>query len=230
MIQSIVSETPKITVYNGDCMDFMKDLPDKAFDLAIVDPIYGDVTQGGYTFGKGGENKAKRIDYNLKLWEQPKTPKSYFDELFRISRNQIIWGGNYFMEVISKDSQCWIIWDKKHQDGVNFADAELAYTSFRTATRIFRYLWNGMIQERMGDQKEIRIHPTQKPVQLYRWLLKNYAKSGDTILDTHLGSASSAIAAYQEGFDFTGIELDVDYYNASIERFKRETAQLSMFR
>lgn len=216
-------------VYNMDCMDGMKDYPDKYFDLAIVDPVYGGVTQGGYMQNKGGENKAKRIDYHLSLWQQNKTEKEYFEELFRVSKNQVIWGGNYFVKEINKNSQCWLIWDKKHPSGVHFADAELAWTSFDSATRIFRYLWNGMLQENMGWEKEKRIHPTQKPVALYEWILKNYAKEGDIILDTHVGSGSSRIACEKLGFDFVGYEIDQHYFEKQEERFRKEEWNVPLF-
>ena len=206
----------------------MKHFPDKYFDLAIVDPVFGDVTKGGYMEGKGGEHCAKRIDYNLALWSQPKTGNDYFEELFRVSKNQIIWGGNYFMNAIHKDSQCWIVWDKKHPEGVTFADCELAYTSFDKASRIFRFMWNGMLQEDMKN-KEKRIHPTQKPIALYEWCLKNFSKPTDTILDTHVGSASSLIACHRTHHKFVGFELDADYYAKAKERLEAEQAQLSIF-
>jgi len=214
--------------HNMDCVEGMKEIPDKYFDLAIVDPIFGDVTKGGYMCGQGGEHAAKRIDYHLALWEQPKTDEKYFKELFRVSKNQIIWGGNYFQTAINKDSQCWVVWDKKHPEGVSFADGELAWTSFNEKTRIFRFMWNGMLQENMKN-KEFRIHPTQKPVALYKWLLRNYAKEGDKILDTHVGSASSLIACYDMGFESLGFELDEDYFKMATERLEKHKAQLNMF-
>jgi site-specific DNA-methyltransferase (adenine-specific) len=151
--------------------------------------------------------------------------QKYFMELMRVTVNQIIFGGNYFIKHLNNTS-CFIVWDKDNSG--YFADAELAWTSFKTATRIFKYRWNGMLQENMKN-KENRIHPTQKPVALYDWLLRNYAKQGQRILDTHLGSASSAIAAHYFGCDFVGTEIDVDYFNAAKERFDRETRQVAMF-
>lgn len=221
-------------VYNMDCMDGMKDYPDKYFDLAIVDPVYGDVTRGGYTTGTNGgkiigSGKATQIVYHNGIWQQLKTPRSYFRELFRVSKNQIIWGGNYFIEEIGRNSQCWLIWDKKHPEGIKYADAELAWTSFDSATRIFRYLWNGMLQENMGWEKEKRIHPTQKPVALYEWILKNYAKEGDIILDTHVGSGSSRIACEKLGFDFVGYEIDQHYFEKQEERFRKEEWNVPLF-
>lgn len=206
----------------------MKEYPDKYFDLAIVDPIYGGVTKGGYMYGKGGENLAKRKDYHFSVWEQEKTPPEYFAELFRVSKNQIIWGGNYFTTSIKQDSQGWVVWDKRHPEGVHFADCELAWTSFDRATRMFRFKWNGCFQEDMRN-KEDRIHPTQKPVALYEWLLRNYANEGDKILDTHTGSGSSLIACYNLGFDVTGFEIDPTYYAKAKARLEDEMAQIRMF-
>jgi site-specific DNA-methyltransferase (adenine-specific) len=216
-------------VLNMDCIAGMKQFPDQFFDLAVVDPVYGDVKQGGYMKNVNSTaRKARAIEYNLALWNQEKTPPEYFTELFRVSKNQIVWGGNYFMESIHKDSQCWIVWDKKHPPGIDFADCELAWTSFDRATRIFRYRWNGMLQEDM-KHKEKRIHPTQKPVDLYEWILKNFAEQGDKILDTQVGSGSSRIAAYNLGFDYVGFEIDEGYFKAQEERFRNHTAQLRLF-
>jgi len=137
--------------YNMDCMDAMKSMPDKFFDLAVVDPVYGDVTTGGYLTGKSRGGVGPHPKHGAQLWEQPKTGKKYFDELFRVSKNQIIFGGNYFMREIARDSQGWIVWDKCHPKGIKFADAELAWTSFNCSTRIFRFLWNGMCQGTPGN-------------------------------------------------------------------------------
>ena len=206
----------------------MKEFPDKYFELAIVDPIYGDVTQGGYTSNPHTTDKlAKAIDYHLSIWSQQKTPREYFKELFRVSKNQIIWGGNYFQTSINSDSQGWIVWDKENGDN-NFADCELAWTSFNRATRQFTFRWAGMLQGNMKN-KESRIHPTQKPVALYEWLLKNYAKQGDKILDTHVGSASSLIACHKMGFDYIGSELDPDYFKAATERLEAIKSQTTLF-
>ncbi len=223
--------------YNMDCMEAMRWMPDKCFDLAVVDPVYGDVSAGGYMKGTGG-GIAKQNKYCNRLWTQAKTGTEYFDELFRVSKNQIIFGGNYFMREIAQNSQGWIVWDKCHPEGIKFADAELAWTSFNCATRIFRFLWNGMCQgipgngtKMQGDKRknEKRIHPTQKPVALYDWIFRNYAKPGDKILDTHLGSGSSRIAAYDAGLDFVGFEIDQDYFRTQEERFQCHAAQMSLF-
>ena len=215
-------------VHNCDCMQGMKNYPDKYFDLAIVDPVYGGVTKGGYmTNEKSTESLAKARVYHKSLWNQEKTSKEYFDELFRVSKNQIIWGGNYFVESIAKDSQCWIVWDK--QNGANsFADCELAWTSFNRASRIFRFRWQGMLQGDMKE-KEKRIHPTQKPVALYEWLLDNFADYGYIILDTHVGSGSSRIACEKRGYDFIGYEIDEVYYKDQEERFKNEKWSVPLF-
>jgi len=213
--------------YNMDCMEGMKSFPDKYFDLAIVDPVYGDVTKGGYMLNLDSTTKlAKPIQYHLSLWSQEKTPKEYFDELFRVSKNQIIWGGNYFVTSIMRDTQCWIVWDKQRTGG--FADFEIAWTSFNLASRMFRFMWNGMLQGDMKN-KETRIHPTQKPVVLYKWLLEKFAKEGDKILDTHVGSASSLIACKQLGFEYVGFEIDETYYKMACDRIEQEIAQMTIF-
>ena len=212
--------------YNMDCMNGMREFPDNYFDLAIVDPPYGGVKQGGYMNNKVSGGVAKyRNDYILSLWKQDPPGEDYFDELFRVSKNQIIWGGNYFVEAIRKNSPCWIIWDKQKPDGVGYADFEIAWTSFDKAARIFRFTWNGMLQGDMKN-KEDKIHPTQKPVALYKWILSNYASPGDKILDTHVGSASSLIACYDLGFDFVGFEIDEEYYRLASERLDAVKAQL----
>jgi site-specific DNA-methyltransferase (adenine-specific) len=207
-------------------MDYMKTLDDNAFELAIVDPPYGIGESGKTNKSRGKLAIAK--DYKSFAGDDLEPPnKEYFAELQRISKNQIIWGANHFMQNVCLGSSCWIVWDKA--TGANdFADCELAYTSFKTAVRKFTFQWSGMLQGDMKN-KEHRIHPTQKPVKLYDWLLKNYAKEGDKILDTHLGSGSSAIAAHYGGFDFVGCELDEDYFKAAKQRFDDQTRQKAMF-
>jgi len=215
-----------ITLLNIDCMEYMATLPDKDFDLAIVDPPYG--------IGENGDKNASRgklaIAKNYKAFaggDKEPPPKEYFIELQRVSKNQIVWGANHFIDRIEKPSPCWIVWDKVTGNS-DFADSELAWTSFKTAVRNFRFKWSGMLQGDMKN-KELRIHPTQKPIKLYDWLLHNYAKPGQRILDTHLGSGSSAIAAHYFGVDFVGCELDKDYYDAAVNRFNQATAQESLF-
>lgn len=216
-----------VELLNIDCMEYMRNLPDKHFDLACVDPPYGIGESGATNKTRGKLAVAK--DYKAFAGGDVSAPDSaYFDELRRVSKNQIIWGANHFIDNMpfNCSSPCWIVWDKLNTG--DFADCEIAWTSFKSAVRKFAFMWNGMLQGDMKN-KEQRIHPTQKPVKLYEWLLSNYAKAGDKILDTHLGSGSHAIAAHYGGFDFVGCELDEDYYKAACERFKRETAQLAMF-
>lgn len=215
----------KTIAYNIDCMEYMATLPDKAFDLAIVDPPYG-INRGG---GKmGGDCLAKNKEYKVFAGGDLNPPNAdYFEELMRVSKNQIIWGANHFISKIPFDRSCWIVWNKDNGEN-NFADCELAWTSFKTAVRMFTWKWQGMLQQNMKN-KEVRIHPTQKPVALYEWLLMNYAKDGDKILDTHLGSGSSRIAAHKLGFEFVGCELDKDYFEAQEKRFKTETMQQLLF-
>ena len=212
--------------FNDDCMEGMKQIPDKYFELAIVDPPYG--------IGESGSKNHSRCkiatskNYKAFHGDDLKPPDDdYFKELIRVSKNQIIWGSNHFISRIPYDSSCWIVWDKDN-GATDFADCELAWTSFKTAVRRFKFKWQGMLQEDMKN-KEIRIHPTQKPVALYKWLLKNYAKPGDKILDTHVGSASSLIACHDLGFEYLGFELDPDYYRMATERLERHKSQLNMF-
>lgn len=207
-----------------DNMVMMARYPDKFFDLAIVDPPYG-IREDGHR-ANNRSKLAKSKNYHKALWDQSAPGKEYFIELKRVSKNQIIWGANHFIENCAFNSPCWIVWDK--QNSGNLADCELAYGSFDSAVRKFSFMWNGMLQGNMKE-KEFRVHPTQKPVALYNWLLKNYAKPGDKILDTHLGSGSSRIAAYDLGFDFYGCELDKDYFEAQEKRFKTHIAQQKLF-
>jgi site-specific DNA-methyltransferase (adenine-specific) len=214
-----------INLYNGDCMEAMAKMKDNAFDLAIVDPPYGIGEDGGTNKTRGKKAKAKVFE--AKGWDNKPPPKEYFDELRRISKNQIIWGANHFISRLPFDSSCWVVWDKEN-GSTDFADCELAWTSFKTAVRKFSFRWQGMLQGDMKN-KEPRYHPTQKPVALYKWLLKNYAKEGDTILDTHLGSGSIAIACHDMGFDLEAYELDSDYYRDCMKRFTNHTAQTQLF-
>lgn len=213
-------------LYNMDCMDGMKQFPDKFFDLAIVDPPYGIGESGSKNHTRSKLAEAK--NYKPFAGDDKEPPKAeYFSELRRVSKNQIIFGANHFISRMPYDSSCWIVWDKVNGES-DFADCELAWTSFKSAVRKIEYRWSGMLQGNMKD-KEIRIHPTQKPIALYEWLLSRYAKEGDKILDTHVGSASSLIACHRGRFDFVGFELDKDYYNAANERLQTEMAQLTLF-
>ena len=205
-----------IELLHIDCMEYMATLPDKAFDLAVVDPPYENKDAIG--IANGNAHAANRKDY--RLFKNVMPPPEYFLELKRVSKNQIVWGGNYFG---LKGGV--IAWNK---EGTAFGEGEIAICSTHHSVRFFRYIWNGMIQQDMKN-KEFRIHPTQKPVALYDWILRNYSKPGQRILDTHLGSGSSAIAAHYFGCDFVGCEIDVDYFNTAKERFDRETRQVAMF-
>ena len=200
-------------------MNYLKGCENKSFDLAIIDPPYGINMDGGKI---GGDNAGKATDYTKKDWDRKAQEKEFFIELMRVSKNQIIWGANHFISKIPFDSSCWLVWDKDNTG--NFADCELAWTSFDTAVRKVKYRWNGMLQADMKN-KEKRIHPTQKPMKFYKWIMENYAKPTDKILDTHLGSGSSAIAAHYFGCDFTGIEIDKEYFDKMTKRFENETTQ-----
>ena len=232
--QDAVSE-----LYNMDCVEGMKHYPDKYFDLAIVDPPYGINESKGKNNNRGSYRVSKYTGtknttgacipstfFKPKNWDNKKPDPEYFTELMRVSKNQIIWGGNYFIKDLD-DTPCIIVWDKVNGD-TDFADAELAWSSFKTAVRIFRFTWNGMLQGDMKNKEE-RIHPTQKPQQLYKWVLKNYAEKGQRILDTHVGSGSSRIACYLNGFDFVGFEIDTEYCQASEKRFINAIAQQRLF-
>lgn len=201
--------------YNMDCLTAMREMPDKCFTLAVCDPPYGIGMDGGNVGYKGFN------DFTKKDWDKTIPEKEYFEQLFRVSENQIIWGGNYFG---LPPSRCWLIWDKG--EGFynrTYAEAELAWTSFDKNVKIFKRdpLANGDYHG--------KIHPTQKPVALYAWIYSRYAKPGDKILDTHLGSGSSRIAAYDAGLDFVGYEIDKTYFDLQEERFKAHTAQQSLF-
>ncbi len=207
------------TFENRDCMEAMLEFPDNFFDLAVVDPPYGiDIIKNG-KIGKG-------TDYGAKDWDKATPPPEYFRELFRVSRNQIIWGGNYFIDQL-RPSPCILIWDKGNP-GTSFADAELAWTSFSSPVRIFRYVWSGFRQENMKE-KEKRIHPTQKPVGLYKWIINNYSKEGQRILDTHVGSGSSLIAYEDYGLDYYGCEKDPEYFKKTMARLQEYRSQLKLF-
>jgi site-specific DNA-methyltransferase (adenine-specific) len=205
----------KATIHNCDCMELLKATPDKFYDLAIVDPPYG-IDAANVLSGprrKSGKGAAMKTAFYKKDWDVSVPDSDYFNELFRVSKNQIIWGGNYMTEYLF-GSMGWIVWDKDNGT-TNFSDCELAFSSFNKALRKVKITWNGMLQENMKN-KEIKIHPTQKPIALYEWLLTNYAKPNDKILDTHGGSMSSVIAALNLGYEIVCSELDVDYYNAGV--------------
>jgi len=202
------AESPKGTLELSceDCMALMARYPDKHFDLAIVDPPYG--------IG-AGEMKMNNSNHARKTWDVAPPPKEYWPELFRVSRNQIIWGGNYFSLPATRG---FVVWDKKQPEGVSFAMAEFAWTSFDVVAKVFYQFPSHVTQG-------AKIHPTQKPVALYAWLLERYAKPGQRILDTHLGSGSHAIACHYFGAHLTACEIDADYFAAATARIQRETAQ-----
>ena len=201
-----------------DCMDLMRETPDKAFDLAIVDPPYG-ISCGDNKSGMGRRKGDAKATYKMGDWDAVPPPQEYFEELRRVSKNQIIWGVNHYISRMPWNSPCWIVWDKKFSNDVSFAAVEMAWTSFdRTAKRF-----------ECTPLQAGRIHPTQKPVELYAWLLANFAEPGQRILDTHLGSGSHAIAAHYFGAHLTACEIDTDYYAAAMARIKRETAQTTLF-
>ena len=212
-------EEMKNKIIHADCMDIMKDIPDKYFELAIVDPPYG-IGAGSKKFKNGTSNN--NIGYKINDWDIL-PDKKYFDEIFRISQNQIIWGGNYFINYLY-NTKCFIIWDKLTGNN-SYADAEVAWSSFSSPIKIYKKLWLGA----NAKNETVRIHPTEKPVALYRWLLQNYAKPGDKIIDTHSGSGSCACACHLEKFDFLAIEKDEDYYKASVERLETLRSQGVLF-
>jgi site-specific DNA-methyltransferase (adenine-specific) len=206
------------TLHHMDCMEFMSGLPDKAFDLAIVDPPYG-ISIGENKSGMGRRKGNKKAAYDMGDWDSSPPEQAYFDEMRRVSKNQIVWGANHFIDMLPMRSPCWIVWDKLFSNEVTFAAVELAWTSFGTTAKKFC----------LSPLQDGRIHPTQKPVKLYEWLLTNYAKPGNRILDTHLGSGSSAIAANNLGFEFVGMELDTGYFEAACKRVKQATSQDTLF-
>lgn len=209
-----------------DCLEAMKEIPDKFFELAIVDPPYG-IGENGST-NKSRGKLAKSKDYKAFAGGDVSSPDyEYWNELFRVSKNQVVWGANHFISKIPFDSPAWIVWDKDNGE-TDFADCELAWSSFKTAARKFKFKWQGMLQGDMKNKEE-KCHPTQKPVKLYKWILKNYAKPGDKILDTHLGSGSSRIACHDMGFDFLGFELDPEYCHMAEARYQQHIRQQVLF-
>jgi len=207
-----------ITLINGDCMDYMATLPDKAYDLAIVDPPYGIGLMKTNAGNWGIRKECKGDISNQTKWDFERPSVKYFDELFRVSRNQIIFGGNYFIDLIRKPTSCFIVWDKMNGDSY-FSDCELAWTSFTTATRKF---------SKFTVQKD-RIHICQKPVSLYVWILDKYGNEGDKIIDTHLGSGSICIACSNLKFEMTGIEIDKAYYESAKKRLINHKQQKMLF-
>ena len=200
-------------ITNEDCMDLMARYEDNYFDLAIVDPPYG-IEVNKMQLGSGKyKNKGKQ-------WDSETPKQEFFDELFRVSKNQIIWGANYMIDKIKKPSMGWVYWDKMNGTS-DFSDGELAFTSFNRALRSYKH--------HLSMDRSQRFHPTQKPIKLYEWLLMNYAKENDKILDTHLGSGSIAIACHNLGYELTGCELDKEYYEAAMKRIEQHKQQQRLF-
>lgn len=216
-----------IDLKNMDCLEAMKQMDDNQFDLAIVDPPYGigeDGRKGVRTSPSRPNSYKRKPKYKSKGWDNKPPNQEYFVELLRVSKNVIVFGANHFIEKIpNANSSCWIVWDKKNE-GTDFADCELAWSNMKTAVRKYR------IHKFEGTRggKDC-IHPTQKPVKLYEWILDNYAKEGDKILDTHLGSGSIALACHNRGFDLTGFEIDKEYFDNAVERLRVHQSQLTMF-
>jgi site-specific DNA-methyltransferase (adenine-specific) len=206
-------EEMKNKIIHADCMDIMKDIPDKYFELAITDPPYG-INADSMTMGRGSGNDTGK--FKSSGWDTNVPDENYFQELKRISHNQIIWGGNYYN---LGSARCYLLWDKMDYNS-DFASAELAWTSFDKVVKTFKHARKG---------KEKRIHICQKPIALYRWILQHYAKPGDKIIDTHSGSGSLACACHLEKFDFLAIEKDADYYKSSVERLETLRSQGTLF-
>jgi len=219
----------KIELHNVDCLPFMKQCEDKQFDLAIVDPPYGIGFDGhDQIIGKKGKKKGfnKKKLYSIKEWDKDRPSKDFFTELQRISKNQIVWGGNYFADLLPP-TKGWIYWDKQpNGENLTFSDGELAWTSFNKPLKCFSYGWIGFGMVNSGEKK---IHPTQKPVALYKWILTKYAEIGSKIFDSHLGSGSIAIACDELGFDLTACEIDKDYFDKANKRLNPYRKQQSLF-
>lgn len=216
-------------IINADCLPVLRELPDKCVDLVLTDPPYG--VNIGKAFEKAGRNPKthkgtlKWTAWKDKGWDKSIPPRAVFDEIFRVSKNQIIFGGNYLAEYLP-NSPCWLVWDKMNTG--EFADAELAYTSFKSPVRIYPFLWNGMLQQNM-KKKEKRIHPTQKPVDLFGQIIRDYSEDGALILDPFSCSGTTALAARIMKRRFICIEKDVDYWRASVERLEEAKKQGELF-
>jgi site-specific DNA-methyltransferase (adenine-specific) len=209
-------------MYNMDCMEFMADIPDNYYDLACIDPPYGIGIDGQKQSINNKNPKANRKAHDFKGWDNSIPSAEYFAELWRVSKNQIIWGANYFVEHINKPTKGWVVW-YKGQEGLTMSDAELAFSSFDSATRVVKI-------NRVELLKEGTIHPTQKPIKLYDWIYHNYLPQGGKVIDTHAGSQSNTIAALKAAnIEIDAIELDKEYYDKSVQRVKDFAAQLTMF-
>lgn len=211
-----------INLINGDCLEELKNIPDGSIDLVLTDPPYGIGEANGKNHSRGGLAAQPTI-FKKKMWDNKIPDKIYFDEIMRISKNQIIFGGNYFAEYL-KNSSCWLVWDKNNTG--DFADCELAWTNFKTAVRKYKFTWNGMLQEDMKN-KEKRVHPTQKPVKLIEQIIVDYSKEGMTILDPFMGSGTTGIACQNLNRRFIGIELDKEYFEIAKNRINKAADQTS---
>lgn len=224
-IESITNQ-----IINADCMDILKQLPDKCIDLVLTDPPYG-INASSKNFLRQGKQTGKSkcvsgLNYKISNWDKDIPEKQVFEEIKRVSKNQIIFGGNYFVDFLT-NSSCWLVWDKLTGDNL-YADCELAYTSFKSAVKKYTYLWKGMLQEDMKN-KDIRIHPTQKPLKLFEMILRDYSNENDLILDCFSGSGTTAVACHNLKRRFICIEKDYDYWKASVERLENAQAQLKLF-
>ena len=217
----------KTMSFNMDCVGFMESTPDNFYDLAIVDPPYG-IGFGEFNRTNKASNgtRIKANKYKQSNWDDGIPKKEYFDQLFRVSKNQIIWGGNYFPYIWNFGGKCFIYWHKGNPVP-KFSDGELAWTSFNKVAKQFNFRYYGPLEG--NTQSSDKFHPTQKPVKLYEWLLMNYAKEGHKILDSHGGSQSSRIACFNLGFELDIIELDKDYFEAGNKRFEQHKKQLTLF-
>lgn len=211
-------------IINADCLDILRQLPDKCIDLVLTDPPYGI----GESKGKNKSRSKLAIakDYGNKDWDNSIPSAELFSEIFRVSKNQIIFGGNYFVEYLH-NSSCWLFWDKLNGDN-DFADGELAWTSFKSAVRKYEWRWAGMLQQNMKE-KEVRFHPTQKPTGLFQMILQDYSNENDLILDCFSGSSTTAVACHNLHRRFICIEKDPDYWKASVERLENAQRQLQLF-
>ena len=231
--QALVSRS---AVFNMDCIELMKQVPDKFFNLAIVDPPYGigfdrenptmsaGVRKDGTKRKMATWSNPKEKGYTVKDWDKSKPSFEYWEQLFRVSKNQIVWGGNYFTDIL-KPHGGWVVWEKGVPDGMSLSQAELAWNSCLNSIRVFKVLWAGY---KKADNED-RFHPTQKPVRLYDCLIRDFAREGDLILDTHVGSGSSRISAHKAGLIYVGTEIDAEYYEKQEARFKNFTAQTTLW-
>jgi len=210
-------ETQLNTIYNEDCLETMKIMPDNYVECILTDPPYGIGESAGKN--KSGGNLAIAKDYGNEKWDNQRVSEYHIEEMLRVSKNIILFGGNYYADLLPA-SNCWIVWDKDN-GGNDFADCELAYTSFNTAVRKFKWRWNGMLQENMKN-KETRYHPTQKPLPLMKWVLENYTKEGDLIYDPFLGSGTTAVACKSLGRNYIGSEISKEYCKIAEKRLEQE--------